>query len=346
MPLGSSSKDNNNNNNDYSDDDPLTNPWENAVNDNQWSSAAFGVRNVSEMTNTTHVHDGDDEEFVTAMVRHWLYVFHIADLLAALVLLLLALLEKLHEFVPFIKMENKTLQITFYVLSGVLFLRGAYACIPLLGGKPHWVGAYKWSGRTSLLLCGCYTIAGIEEILRRVFSPHMNLGDNDKYVWIVLLCLGLLEITRWVCVDNYRQIVTPIGYDDEDIRRAQEEGPAVEQRTSGRPWWLGGKRRSNDQHDSRLDEPLLGRPGWAHGHDRSYIQEEGTDQGKQGFFSRMFGGKPTGSGGAVDVRDDDDFASLQDDWASRSEEDPLWWSKEDGNNAAGTSVAGGASGTS
>ncbi|KAL3931792.1 MAG: hypothetical protein SGBAC_011144 [Bacillariaceae sp.] len=116
----------------------------------------------------------------------------------------------------------------------------------------------------------------------------------------------------------------------EDIQDA-ENLSRYTSRASGRsPWWWSRNGRRDDISEN-LGEPLLfGQPSWANT-SNSYRVQEGVNGSPPSSswwpFSR-------GSGSGQNARDDGsvDYASLDEDWASRSQADPYWWSRDgDGN---------------
>lgn len=93
------------------------------------------------------------------------------------------------------------------------------------------------------------------------------------------------------------------------------------------PWWWNGNHNPNVTDD--LEEPLMnsnGQPSWT-SNSNAYQRQHGAASSSSWWpFSRRR--NDIDHGGA---RDDGsvDYASLNEDWASRSEADPHWWSRED-----------------
>lgn len=291
------------------------NPWEEAADATDgWSqpqqnSLSFNNNNSSGRASSSREHEG--EELITWMVRHWLYVFHLLDIGLGIALIVVVSIS----FLPI----NKILEVLTIVLASLLLIRGIFTSVTLFW-KKDWTFSYKWSGRISLLLLVLSLVVGLEEILRRVADRHKTVRDQE-YIWIVLFSWTALELIRYVCVVNYRQVVTD-DFDEDHARVPESTHP------NSRPWWWKKKKPSNTTTttNNALDEPFLGRPGWANTQHSGYQVDDGVSRG--GFFANMFA--KTNNHHNSNLRDDGsaDFASAQEDWASRSEEDPLWWSKD------------------
>ena len=102
-----------------------------------------------------------------------------------------------------------------------------------------------------------------------------------------------------------------------------------------RPWWWRHSKRRIHDNDDDLGDPLLSPslPHWASEHqNQSYVMHHGmtTPEQDESFWSRLRRMGPPQSSSTT-PRDDGsvDFASVQEEWASRSEQDPLWWSREE-----------------
>lgn len=125
-----------------------------------------------------------------------------------------------------------------------------------------------------------------------------------------LLGLMVIEILRYISWRRHFQL------------QHQEANDLSRDSISSRrtnPWWW--RERNNPNNDTT--EPLLnGRPHWASGNSTGYQMEEGVSP-RRGWW-------PFGRAES-NARDDGsvDYASLNEDWASRSHEDPFWWTQEE-----------------
>ena len=101
-----------------------------------------------------------------------------------------------------------------------------------------------------------------------------------------------------------------------------------------RPWWWQQHQHQYPTETTTttttddLHHPLLENhyPSWVHNtNNHSFSIDDGTSQQQQqhdtSFWSKWFG--PNKEEGEVS------FQSIQEEWASKSEEDPLWWSREE-----------------
>eukprot|EP00977_Amphora_coffeiformis_P015868 scaffold4761_cov205-Amphora_coffeaeformis.AAC.8 len=138
---------------------------------------------------------------------------------------------------------------------------------------------------------------------------------------VILAFLALLEAAKFQIYIIYRRSILVLEEEDE---RLEEQDLIRRQAASGRPWWWSssaisrhGRRYIRHHADGGLTESLLG--------DES---EQRSPRRRRGFLFLWPLRRRTG----VDVSRDDgsvDFASVQEEWASRAEEDPVWWSRED-----------------
>jgi hypothetical protein len=92
-----------------------------------------------------------------------------------------------------------------------------------------------------------------------------------------------------------------------------------------------------------MQESLLGnngQPGWSSSGNQSYLVDDGVAEhasSRGGFLGTWFG-RGGRSSSNDNPRDDGsvDYASLNEEWASRSEEDPYWWTREENNQGGGS----------
>ena len=142
------------------------------------------------------------------------------------------------------------------------------------------------------------------------------LQAHRHALWVTLLVSSVLEVIRWRMVKRLQKLLLQV-----DTQLFLQDDPPP---SSKRPWWWQTRRRRQQQQDTDLEDPLLTTPHWTSDSlDRNYSMHHGTTTSPQSFFSRWF------SSAQKEDADEPSFASVQEEWASRSEEDPFWWTKED-----------------
>jgi hypothetical protein len=159
------------------------------------------------------------------------------------------------------------------------------------------------------------------------------LGMHENTIWATFLGLSLWECIRWALVNHYLQQER----EQEDHQALLAQGTAapntsMTSNAQRRPWWWN---KNDSNQGTSISEPLLdnsNNPNWTHTGAGDYHMDDGV-------------GEPTLRRSvwwpwSRNLRDDAsvDYASLNEDWASRSEEDPLWWTKEDGEQGTTTTT--------
>jgi hypothetical protein len=199
------------------------------------------------------------------------------------------------------------------------------------------------STNLTLILCGSYTILAL--IAWIVLNKHSgsavpwcwSLGkwcaSAPKTVPICLTVLALVEGMRFIFAQGrlaqFDQDHPQASTTTSDSRHPDESFTTPRR---NRPWWWN--RRQGDDNDMR--ESLLGnngQPGWTASGGQSYLMDDGVGTpSSRSFLRGWFGGRRGND--ASNPRDDGsvDYASLNEEWASRSEEDPYWWTREENNN--------------
>jgi len=297
------------------------NPWEDAEGGNEASWAVVPPPPAPRQENGSSSNEDENEELLTWIIRRWIYAFHGMDVVLGLTLILG--LSVVWSFLPnFVKprilqhVPNWLIKALGCSLGGIWLLRGMYTLFAFF----HWTrkrnDALRCSGIWSLVLGGIFLCGGLFFLL---FVDLFRHHEQSKWFWIPLFGWTGLEWLRFLCVDAYRKAIT--------IPEAEESPDASpEQASVSRPWWW---QRSHGNAD-HMQEPLLHhQPAWAgNGNRQPYEMQEGLDQGvnRGGLLRRIFRNGPS-----QNVRDDGsvDFASVQEDWANKSQEDPLWWSREE-----------------
>jgi len=135
---------------------------------------------------------------------------------------------------------------------------------------------------------------------------------------ITLTVASVIELIRWIFLQgklssSIERTGSPEYYND-DVSTSPSESSRY------RPWWIG--RRTSNRNNDELNEPLLdstsGQPSW-------------TTPSWLPFGTR--GGSAGNDDDTNDIinGDEEDVASVLDslgeDWASRAEEDPYWWTR-------------------
>lgn len=175
------------------------------------------------------------------------------------------------------------------------------------------------------------------------------LQQHHHAIWVIFLSTACMEAIRWYTLPILQvwlvQLDTSFG--SPDVQVLYTPGGSAQ-----KPWWWHGPHHGNRHSSSDgLQDALLQndiedpqqqqqqqQPHWVHdNHSRSYsLHDAVTSPNKQShssFWSRWF---PRN-----DASDDDDsqvdFLSVQEEWASKSQEDPFWWSREDDQEQSGMS---------
>jgi hypothetical protein len=126
---------------------------------------------------------------------------------------------------------------------------------------------------------------------------------------IILAILAALELVQYFLLRHY-------------YYQEQADLNDTTMTTLFSPWWWNGNTTTTDN----LGEPLLnGQPFWT-SNSNTYQMQHGESSSSWWPFSSYRGNNGNGSN-----RDDGsvDYASLNEDWATRSQADPQWWSRED-----------------
>jgi hypothetical protein len=227
------------------------------------------------------------------------------------------------------------------ILGNILLIRSKSVALGLFLQKDSvWScqrGGLMVAGYLSM---GLFLFYGLSALLGQVCSSHvkdylrtqkLDLSPSaveyllkDWYVpsLISLAVLSVLEAFKWRMYIIYHRSI--IFLEEEDERDAERDTIRREAAT-GRPWWWSRtpqRRRPNTvTFDNSLADPLLDR-----GDLSTFEDTPARSRRRRGFSLWPFGKRRNG-----DARDDGsvDFASAQEEWASRAEEDPFWWSREE-----------------
>lgn len=145
---------------------------------------------------------------------------------------------------------------------------------------------------------------------------------HSNVIWIVTLVVAAMEFVSSIWLFYYRW-----NYLNEDDDGYNASG--TRRQCSG-PWWW--QTSNHAAESSQLDDPLLPH-AWANNmaHDDTAYE---ANHGIASFnfrrpWPRWFTTTTTTQPSSSNARDEGsvDFSDVQDDWASRSQEDPFWWTK-------------------
>jgi hypothetical protein len=179
-------------------------------------------------------------------------------------------------------------------------------------------------------------------------TPAHCLYLNATQSTLLLFALAVVEGIRYIWIRTWMHEEESM---ERDVLNQSEMTGITSRRSSSQPWWW---RNNNGERRSSLASPLLsggggsgsgssGRPHWSSGErETGYHMDSGVgtpvgnNNSGSGSGSWWPFGRRRGNTGE-DLRDDGsvDYASLNEDWASRSEEDPFWWTQEGGGGGGG-----------
>eukprot|EP00545_Synedropsis_sp_CCMP1620_P011931 CAMPEP_0119010470 /NCGR_PEP_ID=MMETSP1176-20130426/5032_1 /TAXON_ID=265551 /ORGANISM="Synedropsis recta cf, Strain CCMP1620" /LENGTH=354 /DNA_ID=CAMNT_0006963137 /DNA_START=111 /DNA_END=1175 /DNA_ORIENTATION=- len=342
------------------------NPWENAASDPNWNqqqqqqqqaaqAANFSMEQTNSNDNAHHnvtfddttSPDNDREECASKLVRYLVNSWHLSDLVVGLAMIVYGTVlgtddennnnnNKDEQQLP------KFLSVIFFIFGCLAILRavaGTYSVHEdAMGRLGMLVSAYLSTAMSVVFFVGSMVAVGMRHSIAPYLSHHQSalhlssslkigsfLKHHVHFPWTMLLIGCVVEVIRWISMVHYREFLL-----EEDELSIQIVPSPLRSRNNRKPWWW--KRNSNSNSnimEDELGDPLLG-PSWADTMNRSYQMDEGLEPQRSSVWSSLFGTKRGDHGG--NARDDGsvDFASVQEDWASRSEEDPFWWSRDEG----------------
>jgi hypothetical protein len=304
------------------------NLWENAASDPSWNQQAnFSLdQRQQDVTFEDESPDGDQEELVSKLVRYLVNSWHFSDFSIGLAMVVYATILGMDGNEP------KAFVVTLFILGSLCVLRAVGGTYSVYKDKMGRIGmllsAYMSTGMSVVLFIVSMVAIGMRKKIAPFLEAHQSdlhlpsgvvhfFEKNVHFTWAVLLVCCAIDVVRWISLVNYREYLL------EEDELAIQIVPSPARSRNRRPWWW--KRSCNAGGDD-LGDPLLG-PSWAASNNRSYQMDEGLDQSPS-MWSSLFGKKRRGDG---NPRDDGsvDFVSVQEDWASRSEEDPFWWSRDE-----------------
>lgn len=278
------------------------NPWESAANDYEYRSNTFVSDDelVSAVSSPESISGTDSTP--SKFRVYCLKLFCFVDVFTSLLLLLsIFLLFK----------ENPSRHKSTVLISCIVFL-AILALILLL--RCIFV-RYKFYRTSRVWVILLYSILlGLFSFSHCLKIPYV---ENPKVLPGIFLGFLGLELLQWLILIRFHYL---------DMEANELISLRRQHNRSNSPWWLQrSPRRSN------VDEPLLnGQPAWtSNNYSRDYSINEGISRSSSSWWP--FGRSSNNNNNTTQGRDDGsvEYASLNEDWASRSEADPFWWTNED-----------------
>lgn len=295
------------------------NPWESAANDQLWEQAA-AISNPME-TSTTALLNGESNapSSATTIGFKCFQACHVLDMIWGSTLALYAGLVLLKE--------DRIPSILLITLACLVIVRGVLAKITRCGVA---ISATISFGLTCLylllaLLTYGVAVSGGQDC---TFIPEWCQSLSLTKLALLFLLCGLFELARYLWI---RQWMFEESTQVRDDLNASEVSYRQRQR---QPWWW---QSPSQQRGNIATEPLLndgGRsPHWSSSdNNRGYHMDHGM--GTPMSHSSVRNWWPFGRRQSTEENGRDDasveYASLNEDWQSRSQEDPFWWTQEDG----------------
>ena len=204
-----------------------------------------------------------------------------------------------------------------------------------------------------------FSLTQFHSLLHNPSLEAWLLQKVEPWLWLILMGIALIECpVRWRLYQQYRhRLLQQEEADLQQTTQALLNGSSSSNPERPRPWWWTTPRRprrpllnldddnGNDLRRNLLedttamattttteDAPSDGIPTWARDHGTPV--RSATRAPPQSLFSAWFfwGNNNNDTDDQGNIRDDGsvDFASVQEEWQSRSDQDPLWWSRGNG----------------
>jgi hypothetical protein len=165
------------------------------------------------------------------------------------------------------------------------------------------------------------------------------IANHHHAVWILFLSFTLLELIRWYMISIFHtwllqmDTTLPLNHSS-DVEQLLYRNTTTPISTTKRPWWWQQQQHYSSP-ETTLQEPLLllhNHRDWVHDNSRNndYSMHHGVSSSPTSFWSRWFTSRVHDGDDDDDDDDEVDFASVQEEWASKSQQDPFWWSREEG----------------
>lgn len=211
--------------------------------------------------------------------------------------------------------------------AALLGLRSLWSCC---GFSTDWVcerSTLLWSARISWILIVVASGGAILLLTVAHAPPHVHNSTQRIALQVWLWMIAGIELIRFFVLRHYYRF--QVQRDRDDLQRSSFDTEAFRRR----PWWW-------EEHDNisrhNLREPFLpdGLEWTMETQNTSFFTSRQTQPAEQpsslssSWWDSVFFWKAAVD--QQDLRDEGsvDFASVQDEWASRSEQDPYWWSRE------------------
>ena len=147
---------------------------------------------------------------------------------------------------------------------------------------------------------------------------------HSKEAWVLCLVVGLLELLLRVPLLRYQLSMLDPAEEEQEIVFGSPARSTPTRFRRTRPWWWKSPSQQNELEESLLSPGI---PQWvSESNDAGFSPLRPAQRRSWWPFRR--------SNRTFDNPRDDgsvDFQSVQEEWASRTEEDPYWWSREEQN---------------
>jgi hypothetical protein len=295
------------------------NPWESAANDRLWEQAQ--QLHTPSAESTTALLNGDSNHYGSSSSTRGIsslvfQVCHVGDMVVGISLAL---------YTGLVELPNDRIPSIFVLaLSLIVVLRGILAKITKCGVTVSATVSFALS-LLCLILALCLWGLSLSEATHTclVFPLHWCQVVSPLQSAGVLLIVGIIEGIRYIWIRTWMH------EEATTIRDVLNQSEITEQRRRQSPWWWG----SRDGHHERLLPLSSAGPHWSSGDGNGYHMDHGVGTPERtNTSSSSWWPFRRRRDSDVNLRDDAsvEYASLNEDWASRSQEDPFWWTREEG----------------
>jgi len=297
--------------------DDFDNPWESAANDEEYRSTS--LRADERATSSADVVasapiEGDTRPMPLKNRCIWWNQLLDGFISALFIVFSLFLYHKnkLDSSTTHLDVLTLALMVLSILLAAILLLRS------VIGGRFFHL---NMNSRPILVLLYLVTAIVLFADAKHLPSWIMKLQYERKEVLpLCLVFFAALEVALFFFLRHcYLSEL-------EDIQDAENLSRYTSRAGRSPWWWSRNGRRDNSEN---LEEPLLfGQPSWTNTSNNYRVQDGVNTSSSSSWwpFSRGGSGQNARDDGSVD------YASLNEDWASRSQADPTWWSRDnDGN---------------
>jgi hypothetical protein len=288
------------------------NPWESAANDETYRSSSLRMNSTSDNAgNAGNAGNADSRNSAPSSFKTrcmwWNQLFE--GFLSSLFVVFFFFLYRKNSTEN--KNEHEILVNTIIILSALLAVLLLLRSI--CGGR---FLLYNMNSRPFVALLYLLTgglLYGYASKLPDSWIMALQHGHKAALP-IILAILAALELVQYFLLRHYY-------YQEQADLNDTTMTSRYSHASRFSPWWWNGNTTTTDD----LGEPLLnGQPFWTSNSNTIQMQHGASSSSWWPFSSR--GNNHNGSN-----RDDGsvDYASINEDWATRSQTDPHWWSRED-----------------